>query len=237
MTGTADRGARRAGIILAVFLAAYNNIVNFLPSALHARIYVILNLVCLAGLWFMARRYLGMSAAEMGWSGRGRWKSLLWGAAFTALVVIPFLIALRILPRIGLNIGRPQIEGMAQAGLWSRVLFRIPLGTVLFEEVIFRGIFYGYLERRGGPSRALWISSLFFSFWHIVPAYEVVSYNFRLGLNLTGISYWIIGLAGAFCAGIFFALIRRRTGNIAGCLLAHYLINSLALLIIYYCWR
>jgi membrane protease YdiL (CAAX protease family) len=126
---------------------------------------------------------------------------------------------------------------MTQAGLWSRVLFRIPLGTVLFEEVIFRGIFYGYLERRGGPSRALWISSLFFSFWHIVPAYEVVSYNFRLGLNLTGISYWIIGLAGAFCAGIFFALIRRRTGNIAGCLLAHYLINSLALLIIYYCWR
>jgi membrane protease YdiL (CAAX protease family) len=229
--------SNRAGLALMIFLLAYNNLVNFLPSPLHARIYVVLNLTCLAGIWIMARRSLGLSPAEMGWSRRGLGKSLLWGIFFTALVIVPFLIALRILPRTGLNINPPRLEGFTPASLWPRILVRIPLGTVFFEEMLFRGIYYGHLQRRAGRSRALWISSLFFAGWHIVPAYEVVRENFRIGFNLTGVVYWTLGLAGAFCAGIFFAGIRRRTDNVAGCLLAHYLINSLVLLIIYFLWR
>jgi len=229
--------ANRAGLALGIFLCAYNNLVNFLPSLLHAKVYVVLNLACLAGIWIMARKYLRLSNAEMGWSRRGLGAGLLWGLAFTAAVIIPFIIALKILPGTGWKISPPRLDGVTALNIWSRVLFRIPLGTVFFEEMLFRGIFYGYLQRRGKPSRALWISSLFFAFWHIIPAYEVVSYNFRIGFNLLGVVYWTLGLAGAFCAGIFFAVIRRRTDNIAGCLLAHYLINSLALLIVYYLWR
>jgi hypothetical protein len=100
--------ANRAGLALGIFLCAYNNLVNFLPSLLHAKVYVVLNLACLAGIWIMVRKYLRLSNAEMGWSRRGLGAGLLWGLAFTAAVIIPFIIALKILPGTGWKISPPR---------------------------------------------------------------------------------------------------------------------------------
>jgi membrane protease YdiL (CAAX protease family) len=227
----------RPGLWLGVFLFAYNNVTNLLPSLLHAKIYVGLNIVCLALVWTAVHRYLNLSRSEIGVTRRGFGKSFLWGLAFTAAVILPLVLALKFLPVTGLKIGPPRLDGITSATIWSRVFFRIPLGTVLFEEMLFRGIFFGYLKRRQTPVRAVLISSLFFAFWHIVPAYEVVSYNFRIGSILLGVIYWVVGMAGAFIAGLGFAFIRKRTDNLAGCLLAHYLINSLTLTIIYVSWK
>ena len=222
---------------LAFFLFAYNNLTNLLPSPVHAKIYVGLNIVCLVLVGTAVHRYLNLSWADIGVSRRGLGKSFLWGAAFTAAVIIPLVLALKLRPIIGLKIGPPRLDGITPATIWSRVFFRIPLGTVLFEETLFRGIFFGYLKRGRTSVQVILISSLFFAFWHIVPTYEVVSYNFQIGSTMLGVIYWVIGMTGAFIAGLGFAFIRKRTDNLAGCLLAHYLVNSLALIIIYLSWK
>jgi membrane protease YdiL (CAAX protease family) len=107
---------------------------------------------------------------------------------------------------------------------------------VFFEEALFRGLFFGYLMKRGSAAKAIWTTSLFFAVWHFTPAFKVVTANFQIGEVGTGLLVWIVLLSGAFIAGLLFAWVRYRSRNIAGCILAHFLINILALTIMYWVW-
>ena len=46
---------------------------------------------------------------------------------------------------------------------------RIPLGTALGEELIFRGALFGLLRRRHSTFTAVTVSSLLFGLWHVLP--------------------------------------------------------------------
>ena len=219
-------------VIFEVFLFIYNNVVNLLPLQLHARIYVWLNLTVLLLVWFWARKSLNLSASDIGFTKKNLGKSLLYGLGVTAVIVLPAFALRQLLPALGITGAIIRLEGFSGAELWWRVLVRIPLGTGLFEETLFRGIFYGYLVKHYSTRRAIFRSSLFFTFWHIMPALKVILVNFRVTSPMSLIGMWLVGLAGAYVAGLLFAWLRNRTGNIAGCLTAHILINDLFLLMI-----
>lgn len=219
-------------IVFEIFLFVYNNIVNLLPAQLHADIYVWLNLTVLVLVWLWARRNLHLNIRDIGFTGENLGKSLLYGLGLTAIILIPAFILRSLLPGLGLTSSFVRLEGFSRAELWWRVLVRIPLGTGFFEEVLFRGIFYGFLIKHYSSRRAILYSSLFFAFWHIMPALKVILVDFKVSSPLSMIGLWLTGLAGAFVAGAIFAWIRNRTGNIAGCLVAHILINDLFLIMI-----
>jgi len=225
----------KSGMWLGIFLLTYNNLINFLPSSLHARIYVWINLVVLCIVWLMGRRYLDLNHIDSGFTKKNLVKSLLFGLGITFVVILSFLFFLWFLPNLRLDLKAPRIDGISQE-LWWRIFVRIPLGTVLFEETLFRGIFYGYLIKKIRTLKTIVVTSLFFAFWHITPTFKVVSLNFQINLLALAIIFWLVGLLGAFIGGLIFALIRYRTNNIGGCLLAHCLINDLALMIIYWVW-
>jgi membrane protease YdiL (CAAX protease family) len=84
--------------------------------------------------------------------------------------------------------------------------------------------------------KTIFITSLFFAFWHITPAFKVINKGLQIHSVFIFFGLWFLGLLGAFGGGLLFAWVRYRSKNIAGCLLTHYLINILALLIIYYVW-
>ena len=46
----------------------------------------------------------------------------------------------------------------------------IPLGTVLFEEVAFRGVLWALLRRWRGTRTATAVSSALFGLWHVLPS-------------------------------------------------------------------
>ena len=53
----------------------------------------------------------------------------------------------------------------------------MPVGTVLLEEVGFRGVVYGLAERAHGPLAATAVSSGLFGLWHVLPALDAYRAN------------------------------------------------------------
>ncbi len=58
---------------------------------------------------------------------------------------------------------------MSFASMAVRVLVVIPVGTVLVEEVIFRGVLHGLLRREFDIVRAALWGATAFGLWHLVP--------------------------------------------------------------------
>lgn len=219
------------------FLFFYNNLINLLPSDFHAKIYVGFNLAVLALLIFLSRKYLNLTLFELGYETRYLLQGLLYGFVFSLIVILLLVFLLYLLPRLGIIIRPPVIEMGTKSDFLYRLLIRIPLGTAFFEENLFRGICYGYLIKNQSVKKTIIMCSLFFAFWHIVPALKVVSSNFQIGLSLAGFVIWLMAIIGAFIAGIFFAIMRYKSKSIIGCIISHALINNLALIIIIYLWK
>jgi uncharacterized protein len=57
---------------------------------------------------------------------------------------------------------------MAWGVLAWQVLIRIPVGTALFEETMFRGVLYGAWRRTMRWWQAAILSSVAFALWHVV---------------------------------------------------------------------
>jgi CAAX protease family protein len=103
------------------------------------------------------------------------------------------------------------------------ILLRIPLGTALPEEVIFRGALLAVLSRRHHPFLAAAISSVLFGIWHIVPTFDRLETNAALrGRAWTHKAAWILMSVGATtAAGLALAGLRYRSRSIVAPWIAH----------------
>ena len=109
----------------------------------------------------------GLTTADLGLA-RPTWAAgLRWGAAAAALVGTAYALASVTGP---VREALPDGEGgLGRAALWT-VLVVIPLGTVLPEELAFRGLLLALLGRRYGLLAASLLSSGLFGLWHVVPS-------------------------------------------------------------------
>lgn len=105
---------------------------------------------------------------------------------------------------------------------------RIPVGTAVVEEVLFRSALLGLsLHERSWVSSTAWSSALF-GVWHVLPAMATMSDS----AALTGMS-GRVGRAGAVASavvattvgGIVFAELRRRSGSVVAPILVHATVN------------
>jgi membrane protease YdiL (CAAX protease family) len=101
-----------------------------------------------------------------------------------------------------------------QVAAWGPASLRagltIPVGTVLAEEIAFRGVLQAMAERRLPPRTALWWCAITFSLWHVAGR----SAGGPADLAVTGL------------AGVVFGLMRRRSGTIVAPALLHLATNS-----------
>ena len=56
-------------------------------------------------------------------------------------------------------------------------MVRIPLGTAVAEETIFRGAVLGLLTQRHPRARAVAVSSALFGCWHVLPTLDTLALN------------------------------------------------------------
>jgi membrane protease YdiL (CAAX protease family) len=110
---------------------------------------------------------------------------------------------------------------------------RIPLGTALGEEILFRGALLGLLLQRHAVGKAVAVSSCVFGLWHVVPTLQ----SLHAGVDLLpggGAVRVALIVAGAVtvttAAGCVFAWLRLRGSSVVAPFLAHASINSLAAL-------
>ena len=216
---------------LSAVLVLYNGLITLVPGGFHDRHYVPVNLAFLGLLLLWANLGFHLSPAELGWSWPQSGISALWGIAVGSIIVGP-LFATAILPlRAREQLKDPRISSVTGRWLAYRALVRIPLGTALFEETAFRCILFGALLEFG-PWHAIWASSLVVGLWHIRPTLDLARRRRVKTTDLLAVSV-LGGLLATTAGGVLFGLMRHYTGSMARPVVAHGLINSLALVAAY----
>ena len=180
---------------------------------------------------FLARR-IGFSWVSLGLVPQRPWRTLWWGLGVgIVLLALPFLVLA--MPESMAFPIEPWTEA-TEGGLILayQALVRIPLGTVLTEEVLFRGVLYGMWNAVGRVQLAVIGSSVAFGLWHIVPVLELLQKigQFDPLLLAGGV---VGGVISAFLGGLLFCWLRIRCGSVYGSMLAHWLISALYLLAIF----
>ncbi len=110
-----------------------------------------------------------------------------------------------------------RVAVSAPSMLWT-VLVVIPIGTVVAEELVFRGVIFGLLSQRLRSTAVLGTSAVLFGLWHLAPA-------------ITDGDQWIslVGLvAGTTIAGLGFGWLRLTSSSLIAPIAAHLATNSVA---------
>lgn len=217
-------GWSRWGGLLALGLLVVSNVVanRVLPSWS----YVPWNLM-VAGLLLVVATRSGLSRHQLGLE---RWRSgAAWGAAAAALVVVVYLVALAIpAPRELFADRRVGATGWALA---YHAVLRIPLGTVVLEEVAFRSVLPAFAVRRWGMLVGVSVASLLFGLWHVLPAFGLVDVNPVATQTFDGsggTAYAVIGAVVATAvAGFVLCALRYGSGSVLAPAIVHTTTNSL----------
>lgn len=178
-------------------------------------------------------RWAGLSWQELG-LGRGTWRrGMVWALGAIGAVAVVFAVGAAIpLTRDAFRDSRYHL-GWEQAWLAAFVL--IPLGTVLFEEVAFRGVLWSLLRRGRGTLTATIVSSVLFGLWHVLPSLHLSADNQAIGSAVgKGTSGEAISMVGTVLftglAGVVFCELRRRSGSLLASAGLHWATNGLGVL-------
>jgi CAAX protease family protein len=185
-----------------------------------------------AGLLVIARR-AGLSWSELG-LGAGTWRrGLAWASAAIGAVALVFAVGAALpLTRDTFRDTRYHL-GWGDAVLTAFVL--IPVGTVLFEEVAFRGVLWGLLRRWRGTWTATVASSALFGLWHVLPSLHLAADNEAIGGTVGhGTSGQDISVLGTVLltglSGVVFCELRRRSGSLFAPAGLHWATNGVGVL-------
>ena len=137
--------------------------------------YVPANLV-VAGLSVLAARSRGVAAAEMGLGRDQVAGGLRLGLAVAAPVAASVAAGAGLPATRRLFVDERGTTGGSGYALYH-TLVRIPLGTAVAEETLFRGSLLGLLLERHPPGRAATVSSVLFGLWHVLPTLDTVRLN------------------------------------------------------------
>jgi uncharacterized protein len=218
--------ARAVGLVL-VALAVAKGVDRAVPGA---HVAVGLGLItCLVAI----ARAQGLTTADLGLARSSRPAGLRWGATAAALVGTAYALAYvtglvrGVLPDGGGGLGR--------AALWT-VLVAIPLGTVLPEELAFRGLLLALLGHRYGLLAASLLSSALFGLWHVVPSLGGGTANATMasvvGADAAGtVLRVVVTVVFTALAGVALCWLRLRSGSLLAPVLAHWTVNGLGVIV------
>jgi membrane protease YdiL (CAAX protease family) len=216
-------------LTLVVVLAAAGNLATNLlaPPAL----YVPTALVVAAAAVLLAVRVGGCGARDLGLARADLAGGLRLGAV--AMAVVAALLALGVaLPATRELFADRRVDQHSVLTLLYATLVRIPFGTALLEETLFRGVLLGLGLRRWPPSVAVAWSSALFGLWHVLPAGGLAGYNPAVAGTLHGVGGRLLVTAAAVgasaLAGVGFCFLRLRSGSLLAPVMLHVATNSFA---------
>ncbi|WP_189867269.1 CPBP family intramembrane glutamic endopeptidase [Streptomyces poonensis] len=180
-------------------------------------------LFCAGGTWADA----GLDPAALGRGAR-------WAMVLIALVTVVYAAGM-LVPLTRALFADDRYSELTGGQVALRVLLTVPLGTVLLEEVAFRGVLYGLVRRARGAVWATAVSSALFGLWHILPslglaaakpALAPVFGDSALGV-VTAVAATVVFTTGA---GVLFCELRRRSGSLLAPMGLHWAVNALGYL-------
>lgn len=210
----------------AAALTWYNNIGGRQPW--HRRWYPVVNLgattVALA-----AATASGLTTGELGLGRKRLRDGLRLGGRLAAPVAGGLGVAV-LLPAT-----RPVLRDRRNTSLGGRelayqVLFRIPAGTVVWEEIAFRGVLQAALRRAMPGPAAIAVTSVTFGIWHVRPTAQALRANRLTGSGRDHVLATAAGVAATGAAGVLLSWLRARSGSLAAPVTLHLAANCGGLL-------
>jgi membrane protease YdiL (CAAX protease family) len=165
--------------------------------------------LAIGGFAVAVGRYGGLTVDELGCSPhRARDGLVLGGKVFAAISAVVAVAA------VAGALEDERTADLSPVEVALRVLVVIPIGTVVVEELVFRGALQGLLERVTTPGRSLAVGAVLFGAWHLPPIWS------------NGPVELIVTFAATTAAGVGFSWLRRRSGSVLAPMLAHLGTNS-----------
>jgi uncharacterized protein len=187
--------------------------------------YVPWNVLVAVMLVVVARRLDGLRRIDLGLANVRRGLKI--GFALLLAVAVVYAIAVAIPATRDLFRDKRVGERSAFA-LVAETMIRIPLGTVMLEEVAFRGVLLGQFGRRLGWRRGTLASSALFGLWHVLPSLGINKVNPTL--RDAGIARPVAVLGAVVLtaiAGCFMCFVRLRARSLLAPAFLHAATNSL----------
>jgi membrane protease YdiL (CAAX protease family) len=210
----------RLALFASVTLLAASNVVS---NRIWPEGYLVWNPAMAAVLLLLARAG-GVTWADLGLTGARLRRGLVLGGAAAAAVGACYAVAAT-MPAV-----RTAFVDARGAAPLAAVLFvalvRIPLGTVVLEELAFRGVLPALVG--GGWWRATLVSSGLFGLWHVLPSMGSTN-AVATALGTTGAVAGTVLFTTA--AGVVFRAWQRWSGHLVTPMLLHVATNSLGVLV------
>lgn len=169
-----------------------------------------------------------MTADELG-VGRSSWAAGLRLGGIVFAVIAGGLVVAGLIPALH-GVLADDRTTVSTGRMLLRVLVLIPIGTVLVEELVFRGVLHGLARRLADPVPAAIGVALLFGLWHLLPVWrssggEGLADGGAGGGKAAAVAATFVA---TFVAGLGFAWLRERSGSVIAPMAAHVATNSVA---------
>jgi uncharacterized protein len=151
------------------------------------------------------------------------------GGGLSALGITSVVAAGALLPRTRRWFDDQRVLDVEPGAALYRGLVEIPLGTAVYEEVVFRGVLLGLALRRMRPLPAALATSALFGLWHILPSLRDREHH-PLTRERHALAVTAATVANTSVVGLALAGQRLRTGSVVAPILTHAASNSAAYL-------
>jgi len=216
-------------LVLAV-LVTTNLVTNRGPAVLYLP-------TCLAAaaLLLLTARGAGLDWADLGLAAATARAGLRWAVVAAAAVLAGYLVCLAV-PATREIFSDERAAGLSAGAVLWQALVRVPFGTVLLEEVGFRGVLGAMLANGVGHPWATAISSGLFGLWHVLPSLGIARANAAAAdvFAPTGpgqVAAVLAAVAGTAVAGVLLCELRRRSGSLLAPAGLHCAANSFGYLL------
>jgi membrane protease YdiL (CAAX protease family) len=190
------------------------------------------------GLLLMVRAR-GLGWTELG-LGREHWRSGARYAAAAVGLVVTVIAVGALLPWTRPMFLNDQYATLSGALVASMII--IPLQTVIPEELAFRGVLHGALDRAWGFRGVAAAGSLLFGLWHIATSLGLTSGNVGFTRILGGgvfgmLAGIVLAVLATAAAGFVFTWLRRRSGSLIAPIALHWSLNGVGALAAAVVWQ
>ena len=190
------------------------------------------------GLLLMVRAR-GLGWTELG-LGREHWRSGARYAAAAVGLVVTVIAVGALLPWTRPMFLNDHYATLSGALVASMII--IPLQTVSPEELAFRGVLHGALDRAWGFRGVAAAGSLLFGLWHIATSLGLTSGNVGFTRILGGgvfgmLAGIVLAVLATAAAGFVFTWLRRRSGSLIAPIALHWSLNGMGALAAAVVWH
>lgn len=190
--------------------------------------YVPWNLAMAASLLWLARR-AGADATDLALDPSRLRSGVRTGVTAAGLVAVGYGVATT---RGGASALRDRrVTQLSVRRAWFHALVRVPLGTVILEEVAFRSVLPALLGGHRGPDRrSRGLSALLFGLWHVLPSRDLAAANAaiaRLERRVGAAGTAGLAVVSTALAGVALDTLGRVGGHLAAPAIAHWASNAL----------